>query len=237
MLELDIRPADGERFALSVDDNVVIGRSASADVAISDRFLSRHHARLCRRGDDWFVEDLGSRNGTLVNGTRISAPTAVKPGDVIGVSASVIVVGGPSPSGTATTTTDGAHSIYRSAETILEDSRSAISQTEKAGVEELRRAADQLRVMVDVHRALADSLTETDLFDRVLDRIFVHFRPQHAAVFLAREDGLDRVANRSMASYTDDFPESRSLAAEVKSYCAECGERLKIASWAVEELL
>lgn len=215
VLKLDIRPADGERFDVSIDDDVIIGRSTSADLSLSDRFLSRHHARLYRSGDDWLVEDLGSRNGTLVNGARISAPTTVRPGDVIGISASVIVVGAPRQSAESGAPSDGAHTIFRSAETILGESRSAISQTDTAGAEELRRAAGQLRVMVDVHQALAESLTEADLFDRVLDRIFVHFRPQHGAVFLAREDGLVRVASRSTESVADDFPESQSLAAEV----------------------
>jgi len=91
MIKLDIRPADGDRFEVPVEaDSVVIGRSASADVSIPDRFLSRRHARLYRDGDDSLIEDLGSRNGTLVNGVRISAPTKVRPGDVIGISASII---------------------------------------------------------------------------------------------------------------------------------------------------
>jgi pSer/pThr/pTyr-binding forkhead associated (FHA) protein len=50
-------------------------------VLTADQFVSTVHARVFRRGDDVFVEDLGSRNGTFVNGERISATTKIRRGD------------------------------------------------------------------------------------------------------------------------------------------------------------
>ena len=194
---------------------MVIGRSATADVSISDRFLSRRHARLYRDGDDWLIEDLGSRNGTLVNGVRISGPTAVRPGDVVGISASLVLVGGAGAERTESTI-GGSRTIFRAAEAILGESRQALSRSDAAaGQEELRRATEQLRVLVDIHQALAESTAVEELFDRVLDRIFVHLRPQNGAVFLLEGEELVRVADRSTSASKDDFPESTSLAAEV----------------------
>jgi serine phosphatase RsbU (regulator of sigma subunit) len=220
MIKLDIRPADGDRFEFPVEGDAIIGRSTLADLTISDRFLSRRHARLFRDGGEWVIEDLGSRNGTLVNGAKISQPTVVRPGDVIGLSASVVVVGAGAGvgvggnAGSAASTDDG-RSVFRAAETILGESRQAMSRSDVADPDELRRAADQLRVLVDVHQALAESMTVDELFDKVLDRVFVHLRPQHGAVFL-REDGeLVRAASRSKESHADEFPESQSLAGEV----------------------
>ena len=66
-------------------DRVIIGRSPVCDVAISDFGLSRQHAVLERRGDQWFVADLGSKNGTQVNGGPIADWTAVSSGDVVTV--------------------------------------------------------------------------------------------------------------------------------------------------------
>jgi serine phosphatase RsbU (regulator of sigma subunit) len=216
VIKLDIRPADGERFDAPVEsDSVVIGRSTSADVSIADRFLSRRHARLYRQGDDWLVEDLGSRNGTLVNGAKISAPKTVRPGDVIGISASVIVVEGDTGSPRAGSDDDRVHTVFRPAEAILGESRSAITRTAAADHDKLRRAADQLRVLVDVHQTLADSLTAEEIFDRVLDRVFVHLTPQNGAIFVVQDGELVRAAGRSTATPADDFPESKSLAGEV----------------------
>jgi len=216
VIKLDVRPADGDPFEVPVDtDSMVIGRSASADVSISDRFLSRRHARLYRNGDDWLIEDLGSRNGTLVNGVRISGPTAVRPGDVVGISASLVLVGGAGAERTESTTA-GSRTIFRAAEAILGESRQALTRSDAAADrEELRRATEQLRVLVDIHQALAESTAVEELFDRVLDRIFVHLRPQNGAVFLVEGEELVRVAGRSTSASEDDFPESQSLAAEV----------------------
>jgi len=56
---------------LSDGDSLVVGRSAPADVQIDDPKLSRHHARFSRKGDLVTVEDLGSRNGTWLDGQRV----------------------------------------------------------------------------------------------------------------------------------------------------------------------
>jgi serine phosphatase RsbU (regulator of sigma subunit)/pSer/pThr/pTyr-binding forkhead associated (FHA) protein len=214
VIKLDIRPADGERFELTVEDDVIIGRSARADVTIADRFLSRSHARLSRDGDEWFVEDLGSRNGTLVNGVKISSPQPVRPGDVIGVSASVVVVGG-GETAKREAAGDGARTIFRDASAILVESRQTGSRPAAADRAELQRAAEQLRVLMDVHQTLADSMTTDEVVDRVMDRIFVHLQPHSGAVFLVKEGGLERVVSRATDSTEDEFPESQSLAAEV----------------------
>lgn len=59
-----------KRVALD-KDTLVIGRSEEADLVISGKDISRHHARITRDGNRVFIEDMSSTNGTLVNGTRI----------------------------------------------------------------------------------------------------------------------------------------------------------------------
>ena len=62
-----------------------IGRWEDNDVVIKDRWVSRHHAEVRREQDRHLIQDLGSKNGTLVNGQRIAAPTALADGDEIQV--------------------------------------------------------------------------------------------------------------------------------------------------------
>ncbi len=59
------------------------------------------------------------------------------------------------------------------------------------------------------------SLQLEELFDSVLERVFIHLGPQHGAIFLKDGDGLIRVAVRSSPDSDEDFPESSSLAREV----------------------
>jgi two-component system, NtrC family, response regulator AtoC len=74
-------------------EEVTFGRSRGCTVMIDHDKVSRQHARVVRRGADIVVEDLGSRNGTRVNGTRIEGPTRVATGDEIGVGPATAVVG------------------------------------------------------------------------------------------------------------------------------------------------
>jgi DNA-binding response OmpR family regulator len=75
-------PLQGQRWVID-RDAMLIGRGEECDIAIVDRQISRHHARLRRSGEGVLIEDLGSKNGTHVNGVRLSAPALLQDGDVI----------------------------------------------------------------------------------------------------------------------------------------------------------
>ena len=84
---------DGRVVPLS-SDRVVIGRSRECDVRVEDGNVSRRHAELSRDGgSDWTVVDLGSTNGTEVNGRRITKRTSLDDGDRIGIGGTELVFG------------------------------------------------------------------------------------------------------------------------------------------------
>jgi pSer/pThr/pTyr-binding forkhead associated (FHA) protein len=70
-------------------DVTTLGRDITNDIVINDREASRHHLRLVRSGDSMTVEDLGSTNGTFVNGKRVSGMIPLQNGDMIGLGETV----------------------------------------------------------------------------------------------------------------------------------------------------
>ena len=64
---------------------IVIGRGDDCHVIINDRQASRHHARVTQTQDGYVLEDLGSKNGTFLNGQPLTIPTVLKDGDEIGI--------------------------------------------------------------------------------------------------------------------------------------------------------
>jgi FHA domain len=62
-----------------------LGRAPTNTAALADETASLEHARLTLRGGQWWLEDLGSRNGTAVNGVQIEQPVVVSAGDEIGI--------------------------------------------------------------------------------------------------------------------------------------------------------
>ena len=80
-------PALKEDSARTLDSTpVTIGRSSDNDMSLGeDEFASAHHARVEPRRDGVWVEDIGSTNGTFVNGSKLERPKKLAPGDVIRV--------------------------------------------------------------------------------------------------------------------------------------------------------
>lgn len=74
----------GDRVELT-DDNNLIGRLADCAVIVTDTNTSRHHARISRSGSGFVVADLGSTNGTFVNGERLTADRRLSDGDTVTV--------------------------------------------------------------------------------------------------------------------------------------------------------
>ena len=98
----------GRRYALSPGENL-LGREPTATVLIDHSSVSRHHARVSVGETDVVIEDLGSRNGTFVNGQRVDVPMKLRDGDVIGLGPVTIVVEGR-PQGGSTETAPRAES-------------------------------------------------------------------------------------------------------------------------------
>lgn len=84
-------PTPGKTFSIEQEENV-LGRDLANDIAISDPEVSRRHARFMIREGSVFVEDLGSTNGTFLNGERISSPLQLRSGDVLTLGESIVLI-------------------------------------------------------------------------------------------------------------------------------------------------
>lgn len=76
-------PLKGQRWQLS--QTIVLGRESSCDVVVSDRQISRFHARITPTNEGVILEDLGSKNGTHLNGIPLTAPVVLQDGDLVSV--------------------------------------------------------------------------------------------------------------------------------------------------------
>ncbi|WP_165044011.1 MULTISPECIES: FHA domain-containing protein [unclassified Adlercreutzia] len=84
-LSVERGPKELRGVSIVVHGPVIVGRNPGADIVIGAAYVSGRHARFTLMGQNLFVEDLGSTNGTAVNGQLITAPTALKSNDVVNV--------------------------------------------------------------------------------------------------------------------------------------------------------
>ncbi len=84
-LSVEKGPKELRGVSIVVRGPVIVGRSPGSDIVIGAGFVSGRHARFNLMGQNLFVEDLGSTNGTAVNGHIIDGPAALKDKDVVNI--------------------------------------------------------------------------------------------------------------------------------------------------------
>ena len=226
-IRLRIEPPGGQGSDREcVDGALTFGRGTGSDVMIGDDSMSRSHARLARDGDDWFIEDLGARNGTFVNGERIQGRRVIAPGDVLKMGATVVRVSGdevPLESG-ALGVGDLGSSIFRS---VIEIS----AEGDLRGGAPSRVAA-RLKAINEFHRAMAAPISLDDLLELLLERLFVALQPEEGVILLRQDDGrMVTAASRRLPNATGELLVSRRLVMEV----ADKGTAALVSDLAIDE--
>ena len=79
----------GERAELD-QAPILIGRGTDAAIRLDDDYVSTRHARIAASGDQWFVEDLGSTNGTYIGSARITQPTTLTLGTQVRIGKTIL---------------------------------------------------------------------------------------------------------------------------------------------------
>lgn len=164
----------GQRIAVSTP-RIVIGRHPACDVVLDISSVSRQHAAVTVEADTVFIEDLRSRNGTTVNGQRITARHQLSDGDEVVICDQCIrFQAAEHPDATilsAASRTDEADML----EADIRDSH-IVSQLDMRGLSGDTPAGPQseayLRAVVGLRRALGGSLSLDEVLPRMLDGLF-----------------------------------------------------------------
>lgn len=176
-------PLEGMRFAITNRAETVIGRDGVCDIVLPTGTVSRRHARILREGDRCYLEDLGSNNGTFVNGRRIEGRVCLKPGDRINLYQIGMVYQASEavPAGDLTEAplpgADGDHSAPFHPDTLDASETCIIGRVPDTdpeavieGPAESHRA--ELRSIAEINRRLGSSLDLDEVLPRVLDLLF-----------------------------------------------------------------
>jgi hypothetical protein len=85
-----VEPKERKGRTYDLRDEQTVGRAAGCQITLDDTYISQLHARVFSKDGGWFVEDLGSTNGTYLNSKRVSGALALKRGDRVKIGATVL---------------------------------------------------------------------------------------------------------------------------------------------------
>ena len=198
-VRLRVEPADEAPFERDFDaPEVVIGRAPTASLVLSDATASRHHARLVLHDGAWWIEDMGARNPTTVNGEPLTTRRALHAGDRMQIGGTTVQVLGDTAA----------------LEAAARRETGAIEVAPGAAGDD--RQAARLRTLNEIHLALAAPISLPALLDLILERCFDVLRPQEGVILLRTPDGgLVRAASRHVAGLQGEVVVPRRIVDEV----------------------
>jgi hypothetical protein len=85
-----VEPKERKGRTYDLRDEQTVGRAAGCQITLDDTYISQLHARVFSKDGGWYVEDLGSTNGTYLNSKRVSGALALKRGDRVKIGATVL---------------------------------------------------------------------------------------------------------------------------------------------------
>ncbi len=188
-----------------------IGRASDNQVTLKDFSVSRHHARVERRGDTWWVVDLGSTNGIKVNGNYVT-DAMLSDGDEVQVGNFTLSFHrGESAAGLSVSSS----TFLRSLEEFREDFRIEPEQAKKAGTQSIAATARErvLEALAQVARTLLEVEELEPVLDKVMEAVFNQLPAERAYILLFNPEGQAelRIARSRGGSALADAPVSQTI--------------------------
>lgn len=200
MKELQILSPDGNTRVIPLEGpRITLGRSSSADLVFpDDNGLSRQHLAIENDGSGWTISDLGSKNGTILNGARVGERTALKSGDRIMAGHLVLIYDGvgtrPSNPVVVFDQKDEEEE-ESSSSTVITNLEGAIKTGETRG-DSAGVAAAQVSALVRAGNELASHRPLPELFRFILDLAISAVKADRGVLLTIEETGLTVRANK-----------------------------------------
>ena len=186
-------PDKGRRFELP-DAPALVGRE-SRQLPLSDNTVSRRHCELVPENGEWLLRDLGSANGSYVNGIRVVANTTLKLGDQIRVGRTLMVFGAqPGVSRTSEGSVRLAGEEMGMDSAIMATSQTSDDSMVLAVPEPGAGALSSLKILYQLGAALGSNFKVDQVLEVVMDLVMEHVKADRGIILLVGEHGDELIA-------------------------------------------
>lgn len=194
-------------------DEFVLGRLPECDIQLQSNMVSRKHARVVRRGKEYVLEDLGSGNGSFVNGKRITEPTSLRHDDRIKLGPVLLRFetdeGSASRAGGIgdTQNVQGAFDLDVTGEDSGSTIMGSLGATGGFGMLDVQPAA-KLKAVLDISRALVGAHDQEKLLPKVLESLFEIFPHADRGCILLKDPATGRMIPKAIKHRRGETDES-----------------------------
>ena len=226
-LSTNTTDSDAERFEL-LSDETSIGRHPECTIVVEAGAVSRFHAKVIRHGDEFSVEDAGSRNGTYLNGELLQGPQPLREGDRIRISDVEFIFHHEAvpefarPSDSEVTFEGANFGIMMVEDSDSTEQLSAARVEYRSSVDGLKMTATpeaKLEALMRINSNLSNALGLDEVLPKVLESLFMIFpSADRGFVVMQNEDGEivpQWVKNRQKTDETETVRISRTIIRKV----------------------
>lgn len=208
-----------QRIKLENGDEFIMGRSPDCQVHIPNNAVSRQHAKITRSANGFYIEDLKSRNGTLVNNQAIDQRTLLKDNDKIKVCDWLFAFHNentPSPQAIEIDEGEG------DSPSTVHASVGRMSQQQLLETQ----PSEKLRALLEVSNALGKTMQEETLLPQIADILFTVFKQADRCFIIIRDDNTEALIPKVIKTRRANAETSARFSKTIVKRCLESGQSL-----------
>jgi sigma-B regulation protein RsbU (phosphoserine phosphatase) len=210
-------------------DRLLMGRNPECNLVLDTGAVSRHHAEVVRTPEAFVINDLQSRNGTYVNGNRITNPTPLTDNARIKICEYLFtfhsdIVKPPSSPEIDLVVTDGKADTATIMSTLDASTSNGLS-----GVIVEVRPEVKLRAMLEISRNLGSVLRMDDLLPKILDSLFKIFPQADRGFILLRDEAANRLIPKAVKNRRETGDDSLRISRTIVKQVMENGQAILLA--------
>ncbi len=228
----------GQSYPLT-REAIVLGRNPNCDIVLPLPAVSRYHARIFRRGEDYYIEDLNSRNKTYLNDRIVDHPSKLNDNDRIRICDMEFVF--HTYEGNQSTRERGREVSAQA--TIVEDEVSTSSSTVMSTLDVASsysaarvvvNPAAKLKALIAISQSLARAVTLQDVLPKVLDALFIIFPQAERGFILLKERGTGKFVPRAAKQRRERAHQSMRISRTILQQVVEKKEAILSADAATD---
>ncbi len=201
MAKLIVMTPDGAQTEHELRAINTLGRHPDQTVQILDRVVSKEHCLVNYGENHYWLQDMGSRNGTYVNGIQIRGKTRLRDGDTITLGSTRVIYVQKPPEDTRTSAVnqvtinpthkqDDATAIRSKLQAAGRNAQQFVPESQIADESVLRADFEKLRIAFELNQALGTELDMDTLLDKILEKAFEFTNADRGVILLLNEEGV-----------------------------------------------